>query len=77
MALKAVLRPDRTDLDQLAGFTGIGWTASTLGFLGTMFGYGNGVVSRLATDPQSFLYVGVAFFLATLGLDRLARRAEE
>ncbi len=76
MALKTVLRPDRSSLDQLAGVTGIGWTASTLGFLGTALGYGNGLVSRLAADPQSFLYVGIVCFLATLGLDRLANRTD-
>lgn len=76
MALKTIPRPDQAALDQLAGFTGLGWTASGLGFLSTALGYGNSVIGRLVTDPQSFLYVGVVFFLATLGLDRLANRSE-
>lgn len=76
MVLKAIPRPDREDFDQLAGFTGFGWTASTLGFISTVLGYGNGLVGRLVSDPQSFLYVGVVCFLATLGLDRLAKRPD-
>ncbi|WP_209452193.1 hypothetical protein [Halosimplex halophilum] len=48
-----------------------------MGFLGTVLGYGNSVVSRLVADPSSLLYVGAVCFLATLGLDRLANRAAE
>jgi len=67
-----------TDLtDQLAGLAGLGWTTSTLGFLGTVLGYGNSVVGRLVTDPSSLLYVGAVCFLATLGLDRVANRASD
>ncbi|QLH80748.1 hypothetical protein [Halosimplex pelagicum] len=67
-----------TDLaEQLAGLAGLGWTTSTLGFLGTVLGYGNSVVSRLVTEPSSLLYVGAVCFLATLGLDRIANRATE
>ena len=72
MALKIKPWVNRDNLDQLAGITGVGWTTSTLGFLGTAAGYGHGLVSRLLLDPQSLLYVGVVCFLATLGLDRLA-----
>ena len=64
---------DDETLYKLAGLTGVGWTASLLGFLGTMIGYGNGIVSRLLIGPRSLLYVGVALFLTTLGLDRLAK----
>lgn len=72
MDLTAIPRPDRDSLDQLAGFTGVGWTTSTLGFLSTAMGYGNSLISRFVADSKSLLYVGVVFFLATLGLDRLA-----
>lgn len=64
-------------LNQLAGLTGLGWTTSILGFLSTVVGYGNGIVSRLVTEPQSLLYLGGVFFLATLGLDRLVNRQTE
>lgn len=77
MASIRIPRPDGESLDNLAGITGLGWTTSTLGFLTTAIGYGNGLVSRLVTDPHSLLYVGVACFLATLGLDRLAESRSE
>ena len=54
-------------LDQVAGVTGVGWTASLLGYLGTMVGYGN----TLITNPQSLLYLGGVLLVTTLGLDRL------
>lgn len=73
MAPKSLPGVNSENLDQLAGITGLGWTTSLLGFLTPVIGYGNGFVSRFVTDPQSLLYVGVVFFLATLGLDRLAR----
>lgn len=68
---------DGDPLDQLAGVTGLGWTVSLLGYLGTVVGYGNAVVSRLVVDPQSLLYVGSALFLATFGLDRIRNRVSE
>lgn len=74
MASNWLSRLDGDVLDQLAGVAGVGWTASLLGYLGTLVGYGNGLVGRLVTDPQALLYVGVACFLATAGLDRLADR---
>jgi len=58
-------------LDQLAGITGLGWTMSVLGFLSTALGYGNWLVARLVTAPQSLLYLGAVLFVVTLGLDRL------
>ena len=77
MDLTAIPRPNRNVLDQLAGFTGLGWTTSTLGFLGTVMGYGNSLITRFVADSRSLLYVGVLFFLATLGLDRLANAARD
>jgi hypothetical protein len=74
MVGKRTLLRDRKVLDTLAGITGIGWTTSLLGFLGTVVGVGNGIIARLAVDPQSLLYLGVVCFLTTLGLDRLANR---
>lgn len=68
---------DADSLDRLAGLTGIGWTTSLLGFLGTAVGVGNGLVARVVTDPQSLLYVGGLCFLTTIGLDRLSNRLAE
>lgn len=48
-----------------------------LGYLGTLVGYGNSLVARLVTDPQSLLYLGGALFVTTLGLDRLQRRVTD
>ena len=64
---------DGDTLHQLGGVTGIGWTASVLGYASAVVGYGSGYLARLTTDPQSFLYAGGVLFLATLGLDRLAK----
>lgn len=75
MGLKQVVDGDVAA--RLASVTGLGWTASGLGFLGTVLGYGNSVVGRLVADPQSLLYVGGICFLATLGLDRLAAAAAD
>jgi len=68
---------DSDSLDQLAGVTGLGWTVSVLGYLGTVIGYSNAVVSRLVVEPQSLLYVGSALFVATFGLDRIRNRVSE
>ncbi|PSQ49649.1 hypothetical protein BRD19_03435 [Halobacteriales archaeon SW_7_65_23] len=68
---------NRGRLEQLAGFTGLGWTASTLGYLGAALGYGNTIVSRLVTEPQALLYVGGVCLLATLGLDRLTNGRDD
>lgn len=65
---------DNNALDQLAGITGLGWTMSVLGYLASVLGYGNSLVTRLAVDPQSLLYLGGALFVATFGLDRLRDR---
>lgn len=66
---------DEEVLDELAGITGFGWTASALGALGSLAGYGNSILSTLAVGPISLLSLGVACFLATLGLDRLRNAA--
>ncbi len=75
MLLKPSGETDKDLLNQLSGLTGMGWTTSILGYLGTVIGYGNGLVSRLVTDPQSLLYVGGSFFILTLGLERFRSRA--
>jgi hypothetical protein len=66
----------RDTLARVAGITGFGWAASLLGFLSTVVGYGNSLVTRVA-DPQSLLYLGGVLFVATFGLDRLAERSDE
>lgn len=60
---------DRDLLYQLAGLTGLGWTGAILVYLGTLIGYGNGLVA----NPRSLLYLGGVLFVATVGLDRLQR----
>ncbi|WP_123620400.1 hypothetical protein [Halorubrum sp. CSM-61] len=69
--LSIIRDADEDLLNQLTGLTGMGWTASVLGYLSTVIGYGNSLISRLVAEPQSLLYVGGSFFLLTLGLDRL------
>ena len=69
MSLKRKLRGEENVIDQAAGVTGFGWTASLLGYLGSTFG--NWV--PLAASPQSLLYLGGVCFVTTLGLDRLKR----
>lgn len=68
--LKQRPESEKDVLTQLAGITGLGWTASILGYLGATIGYGNSLVARFVTDPQSLLYLGGVLFVATLGLDR-------
>lgn len=75
MSLLDRLTQDRDALNQLAGITGLGWTASILGYLVTAIGYSSALLSRLAVDPRSLLYLGGALFVATLGLDRLRNAA--
>jgi len=70
MSLKGMARSDWDVIDQVAGITGFGWTASLLGYLGTAIGYSNSLI----TNPQTLLYVGSVFFVTTLGLDRLRSR---
>jgi len=60
-------RADEDTLEQVAGITGVGWTASLIGYLTAAIGYGN----TLVTDPRSLLYLGGVLFVATFGLDRL------
>ena len=68
---------DERTLEQLAGFTGVGWTTSVLGYLSMIAGYGNSVLARLITEPQSLLYFAGVFFVATVGLDRISKRTED
>jgi hypothetical protein len=70
MPIKGRLDSEKDVLTQLTGVTGLGWTTSILGYLGTLIGYGNSLAMRLG-DPHSLLYLGIGFFIATLGLDRL------
>lgn len=74
MSLKEVDVSARGTLDQLAGLTGLGWTTSMLSFLTTVIHSGNSPVGRLVPDSQLLLYLGVAFFVTTLLLDRLIAR---
>jgi hypothetical protein len=67
MSVKQKLKANQDVLNQVAGFTGLGWTASLLGYLTTVIGYGN----TLITSPQSLLYLGGILFVTTFGLDRL------
>ena len=69
MSLKQ--RPELNEelLNQLAGLTGLGWTASMLGFVSAAIGYGG----SFAPGPQWFLSLAVVFFLATVGIDRLRK----
>lgn len=71
MPVKERRESDKDLLNQLTGLTGLGWTTSMLGYLSVVIGYGNSLVIRFVTDPQSLLYLGAGFFVATLGLDRL------
>jgi hypothetical protein len=65
MSLKRTVLSEDGVLDTVAGITGLGWTGSVLGYLGTVVGYGS------LGNPQSLLYLGGACFVATVGLDRL------
>ncbi len=67
--------PDR--LNRLAGITGLGWTASVLGYLSVVIGFGHSVIHRLVVEPQALLYLGATLFLATVGLDRLRDRNDD
>jgi vacuolar-type H+-ATPase subunit I/STV1 len=69
--LEQITLPDTEVLDQVAGVTGIGWTASILGYLSVIVGYGDEFVTRLVADPELLLYLGIVLFLATAGLDGL------
>lgn len=69
MSIKQVPKLNEELLNQLAGLTGLGWTASMLGFLSAASGYGGSFVPR----PQWFLALAVILFVVTLGLDRLTR----
>ena len=70
MSLRQRVGANGDALDQVAGITGVGWTASLLGYVGSVIGYSNSLI----TNPQALLYLGGAFFITTLGLDRLRSR---
>lgn len=74
MVLKERFSSEPDLLDQLAGITGVGWTVSVLGYLGSLIGYGNSILTRVFTEPQSLLYVGGVFFVVTVGIDRFRAR---
>jgi len=80
MPLKPAILSNEQFLHELAGLTGLGWTASMLGFLGSLIWYGNDVRPALPIGPRTLLGLGICFFLATQLLDRLrmagADRAE-
>lgn len=65
---------DTDSLDRLAAFTGLGWTSSLCGFVLMGLGYDPGLLERFVPDTGVLLYLGAGFFVATLGLDHLARR---
>lgn len=65
---------DGETLYRLGGVTGVGWTASLLGYASTVLGYGSSYVTRIVSDPQALLYTGAVLFLTTLGLDQLANQ---
>jgi len=70
MSIKETLKSNVDTLDQVAGFTGFGWTVSLLGYLSVLVGYSD----TLVTSPQSLLYLGGILFVTTLGLDQLRER---
>lgn len=71
MSFKQLMDADADALYQLAGITGFGWTVSVLGYMATVIGYGNTLITRLVADPQSLLYLGGVLFGVTFGLDKL------
>jgi hypothetical protein len=71
MSLSEIGSPNNDRLYQLAGITGLGWTVSILGYLGTVLTNENSPVAPFATNPQSLLYLGTVLFVVTLGLERL------
>jgi len=73
MSLKPELPTGEQVIDQIAGITGFGWSASLLGYLSAAVGKG----VPLVTSPQSLLYLGGVCFVTTLGLDRLKRADSE
>jgi hypothetical protein len=67
--------PDDGHLYQLAGLTGVGWTASLLGYRGTMIATDD--LTRFVTNPRSLLYLGVVLFVVTVGLECLRSELSE
>lgn len=71
MDLKPGRLSDEAFLHELAGITGVGWTGSMLGFLGSMIWYGDGLGASLPPGSRVLFYLAVACFVATVGLDAL------
>lgn len=71
MSLKQKLVSDGDFRYQLGGTTSLGWTVSLLGYLSTVIGYGNGLITRLVAESQSLSSLGGVLFVPTFGLDRL------
>lgn len=71
MSVKKQIYSKKEVLTQFAAITGLGWTASLLGYLSAVIGYSNTIVTRVAPNSQSLLYVGGLLLVTTLGLDRL------
>lgn len=67
MSLTELREPNDDVIDRIAAITGFGWTTSLLAFLGTVIGYGGGLVA----GQRLLLYLGIVLFVVTLSLDRL------
>lgn len=77
MARRQMFDVEPDVIDQLAGVTGVCWTASILAYLGTAFGYGAGLGLRFVVEPRLLLVLGCVFLVATFGLDELQRTRSE
>ena len=71
MQLKPSALSDEQFLHELAGITGLGWTVSTLGFIGSLIWYGDVPGGSDPLESRALLYVGICCFVATVGLDAL------
>ncbi|AGN02287.1 hypothetical protein L593_11720 [Salinarchaeum sp. Harcht-Bsk1] len=71
MPLKPEILSDEQFLHELAGITGLGWTASTLGFIGSLIWYGDAPGGSHPLESRVLLYLGICCFVATIGLDAL------
>lgn len=69
MFQKEKLLPDADAVYQLAGLTGVGWTASILAYACTVLGYWNWLPVPRIGEPELLLYLAGSLFLATVGLD--------
>lgn len=60
---------DDAVLHELAGITGVGWTASSLGFIGSLVWYGNAPGPSQPLGSWVLLAVAIGCFVTTVGLD--------